>query len=179
VRFSGRPIWLEETAAPSKTTPSLKRVFQCHRAWPTPSHPSRQKISIYASRNKARLLSPKRLLRSYDGNCWCSMRDQDFHPSLSSIACNRSISFYRDKLGFEVMFQEPPAPEQDPFFAIVRRDGAMIFLERQRFPKSACPAEEQGRESAGLPGCREMGEHCTWSFFREVFRLAVSSILTI
>jgi catechol 2,3-dioxygenase-like lactoylglutathione lyase family enzyme len=41
----------------------------------------------------------------------------------------RSISFYRDKLGFEVMFQEPPAPDQDPFFAIVRRDGGMIFLK--------------------------------------------------
>ena len=27
------------------------------------------------------------------------------------------------------MFQEPPAPEQDPFVAIVRRDGAMIFLK--------------------------------------------------
>jgi catechol 2,3-dioxygenase-like lactoylglutathione lyase family enzyme len=41
----------------------------------------------------------------------------------------RCISFYRDKLGFEVMFQEPPAPDQDPFFAIVRRDGGMIFLK--------------------------------------------------
>ena len=27
------------------------------------------------------------------------------------------------------MFQEPPAPDQDPFFAIVRRDGGMIFLK--------------------------------------------------
>ena len=41
----------------------------------------------------------------------------------------RSISFYRDKLGFEVMFQEPPAPDQDPYFAIVCRDGGMIFLK--------------------------------------------------
>jgi catechol 2,3-dioxygenase-like lactoylglutathione lyase family enzyme len=40
-----------------------------------------------------------------------------------------SISFYRDKLGFEVMFQEPPTPDQDPFFVIVRRDGGMIFLK--------------------------------------------------
>lgn len=41
----------------------------------------------------------------------------------------RSILFYRDKLGFQVMFQEPPAPDQDPFFAIVSRDGAMLFLK--------------------------------------------------
>jgi catechol 2,3-dioxygenase-like lactoylglutathione lyase family enzyme len=46
----------------------------------------------------------------------------------------RSISFYRDKLGFEVMFQEPPAPDQDPFFAIVRRDGGMIFLKGSGHP---------------------------------------------
>jgi catechol 2,3-dioxygenase-like lactoylglutathione lyase family enzyme len=57
-------------------------------------------------------------------------------PAITSISpffivkrVDRSISFYRDKLGFEVMFQEPPAPGQDPFFAIVLRDSAMIFLK--------------------------------------------------
>jgi catechol 2,3-dioxygenase-like lactoylglutathione lyase family enzyme len=57
-------------------------------------------------------------------------------PAIDSISpffivnrVHRSISFYRDKLGFEVMFQEPPAPDQDPFFAIVCRDGGMIFLK--------------------------------------------------
>ena len=39
---------------------------------------------------------------------------------------DRTIVFYRDKLGFEVTFQEP---DQNPFFAIVRRDGAQIFLK--------------------------------------------------
>ena len=38
----------------------------------------------------------------------------------------RAIDFYSDKLGFEPTFQEP---EGDPFFAIVRRDGAMLFLK--------------------------------------------------
>ena len=38
----------------------------------------------------------------------------------------RSIGFYRDRLGFEVAFQEPAA---DPFFAIVVRDGAQLFLK--------------------------------------------------
>jgi catechol 2,3-dioxygenase-like lactoylglutathione lyase family enzyme len=37
-----------------------------------------------------------------------------------------TIAFYREKLGFEVTFQEP---QTDPFFAIVSRDGAMIFLK--------------------------------------------------
>ena len=37
-----------------------------------------------------------------------------------------SLSFYRDLLGFKVVFAEPP---DDPFFGIVSRDGAMIFLK--------------------------------------------------
>jgi catechol 2,3-dioxygenase-like lactoylglutathione lyase family enzyme len=37
-----------------------------------------------------------------------------------------AISFYRHKLGFEVTHQQP---ERDPFFAIVRRDSAMIFVK--------------------------------------------------
>ena len=37
-----------------------------------------------------------------------------------------SVAFYRDKLGFEILFQDP---EVDPFFAIVMRDGAMLFLK--------------------------------------------------
>jgi catechol 2,3-dioxygenase-like lactoylglutathione lyase family enzyme len=39
---------------------------------------------------------------------------------------DRTIAFYCGKLGFEVTFQEP---EQDPFFAIVRRDGAQLFVK--------------------------------------------------
>jgi catechol 2,3-dioxygenase-like lactoylglutathione lyase family enzyme len=37
-----------------------------------------------------------------------------------------TLSFYRDRLGFAVTFQQP-AP--DDFFAIVRRDGAMIMFK--------------------------------------------------
>jgi catechol 2,3-dioxygenase-like lactoylglutathione lyase family enzyme len=37
-----------------------------------------------------------------------------------------ALSFYRDKLGFEITFQAPP---DDPFFGIVRRGGAMIMLK--------------------------------------------------
>jgi hypothetical protein len=37
-----------------------------------------------------------------------------------------AIAFYRDRLDFEVTFLESP---DDPFFAIVQRDGAMIMLK--------------------------------------------------
>ena len=39
-----------------------------------------------------------------------------------------SISFYVDKLGFSVEYADP---QESPFFAIVRRDGAMIFLKAE------------------------------------------------
>jgi catechol 2,3-dioxygenase-like lactoylglutathione lyase family enzyme len=38
----------------------------------------------------------------------------------------RTIAFYSGKLGFEVTFQEPG---QDPFFAVIRRDGAQLFVK--------------------------------------------------
>jgi catechol 2,3-dioxygenase-like lactoylglutathione lyase family enzyme len=39
---------------------------------------------------------------------------------------SRSMAFYCNALGFEVTFQEPAS---DPFFAIVCRDGAQLFLK--------------------------------------------------
>jgi catechol 2,3-dioxygenase-like lactoylglutathione lyase family enzyme len=43
---------------------------------------------------------------------------------VSNVA--QSISFYRDKLGFETWYQEPG---DDLFFAIVGRDGAQLFVK--------------------------------------------------
>src|SRR5437899_12528225 len=37
-----------------------------------------------------------------------------------------AVGFYRDKLGFDVIYQEP---EDDPFFAIVCRDRAMLLVK--------------------------------------------------
>ena len=37
-----------------------------------------------------------------------------------------SVSFYCEMLGFEVMYS---APDVDPFFAIVQRDGVMLFVK--------------------------------------------------
>jgi catechol 2,3-dioxygenase-like lactoylglutathione lyase family enzyme len=39
---------------------------------------------------------------------------------------DRTIAFYRDKLGFETTFQQP---EENPFFAILLRDGAQLFVK--------------------------------------------------
>lgn len=41
-------------------------------------------------------------------------------------SASAAVAFYRDKLGFDVVYQEP---EHDPFFAIVNRDGAMLMVK--------------------------------------------------
>jgi catechol 2,3-dioxygenase-like lactoylglutathione lyase family enzyme len=51
---------------------------------------------------------------------------QGIAPSFIVRNVSASLAFYCDKLGFEIEFQEP---QQDPFFAIVQRDGCMIFLK--------------------------------------------------
>lgn len=47
------------------------------------------------------------------------------------VVCDveRSIAFYCERLGFEVSFREP---EENSFFAILRRDGAGIFIKSER-----------------------------------------------
>jgi catechol 2,3-dioxygenase-like lactoylglutathione lyase family enzyme len=42
---------------------------------------------------------------------------------------DQTIAFYRDKLGFETRFQQS---ERDPFFAIIGRDGAQIFIKSDK-----------------------------------------------
>ena len=46
---------------------------------------------------------------------------------VSNVA--QTIAFYRDQLGFETRFQEP---DQNPFFAILGRDGAQIFVKSDK-----------------------------------------------
>lgn len=41
----------------------------------------------------------------------------------------QTLAFYRDKLGFETRFQQP---DRDPFFAILGRDGAQLFVKSQK-----------------------------------------------
>ena len=62
-----------------------------------------------------------------------------------------AVAFYRDKLGFDITYQEP---EHDPFFAIVYRGSAMLMFKAVEvdprptpcaiprpggMPTSACP----------------------------------------
>lgn len=54
-------------------------------------------------------------------------------PSIAGIApffivrdVTAALSFYHEMLGFDIVFQEP---DDEPFFAIVQRDGAMIFVK--------------------------------------------------
>jgi len=54
---------------------------------------------------------------------------QAISPSFIVSDVDQTIAFYRDMLGFEVRFQEPA---QDPFFAIIGRDGAQIFIKAER-----------------------------------------------
>lgn len=42
---------------------------------------------------------------------------------------DQTIAFYRDKLGFKTTFQQP---DRNPFFAIVGRDGAQIFVKSDK-----------------------------------------------
>jgi catechol 2,3-dioxygenase-like lactoylglutathione lyase family enzyme len=61
------------------------------------------------------------------------MTSSTTRPALTSISpffivrdLDRSLSFYRDELGFDVTFL---APDPAPFFAIVRRDQVQILLK--------------------------------------------------
>jgi catechol 2,3-dioxygenase-like lactoylglutathione lyase family enzyme len=49
-------------------------------------------------------------------------------PCFTVSDVDRTIAFYREKLGFEVTFL---APDRNPFFAIILRDGAQIFMKSQ------------------------------------------------
>src|ERR1700733_3079942 len=50
-------------------------------------------------------------------------------PSFIVSDVEQTVAFYRDKLGFETRFQEP---DQNPFFAIIGREGAQIFIKAER-----------------------------------------------
>jgi len=53
---------------------------------------------------------------------------QAISPCFIVTRVEPAIAFYCDKLGFEVRFM---APDQDPFFAIIGRDGAQIFIKAE------------------------------------------------
>jgi catechol 2,3-dioxygenase-like lactoylglutathione lyase family enzyme len=50
-------------------------------------------------------------------------------PSFIVSNVDQTIAFYSDKLGFETRFL---APDRNPFFAIIGRDGAQLFVKSDR-----------------------------------------------
>ena len=57
------------------------------------------------------------------------------HPILEAISpffivgdVDRTIAFYRDRLGFAATYQEP---QSQPFFAIIVRDSAQLFVKSE------------------------------------------------
>ena len=51
----------------------------------------------------------------------------------------KTIAFYGDRLGFETSFRQPP---HDPSFAIVQRDGAMLFVKAGEMPPLPNPKRD-------------------------------------
>jgi catechol 2,3-dioxygenase-like lactoylglutathione lyase family enzyme len=71
-------------------------------------------------------------------------------PKIESIApffivshVETIIAFYREKLGFELQYKEP---EQDPFFAIIARDGAWL---RRGFHRPLPVIASAAKQSSG------------------------------
>jgi catechol 2,3-dioxygenase-like lactoylglutathione lyase family enzyme len=60
-------------------------------------------------------------------------------PFLIVGQVSASIAFYRDRLGFDVGYAEPG---DDPFFAIVARNGASLFLKHVGVPALPNPVRE-------------------------------------
>jgi catechol 2,3-dioxygenase-like lactoylglutathione lyase family enzyme len=54
---------------------------------------------------------------------------QAISPCFIVSNVDQTIAFYCDKLGFETRFR---APERNPFFAIIGRDGAQIFIKSDK-----------------------------------------------
>jgi catechol 2,3-dioxygenase-like lactoylglutathione lyase family enzyme len=54
---------------------------------------------------------------------------QAISPCFIVSDVDQTIAFYRDKLGFEMRLREP---EKNPFFGIIGRDGAQIFIKSDR-----------------------------------------------
>ena len=53
---------------------------------------------------------------------------QAISPFFIVTDVDQTIAFYRDKLGFESRLRQP---DQNPFFAILGRDGAQLFVKSE------------------------------------------------
>ena len=82
----------------------------------------------------------------------------------------QTVGFYCEKLGFEADYLDP---KDDPFFAIVRRDGAMVFLKSDQ---DLLPLPNSSLASMDQVGCLcfRSGSRCAcgrvrrqWTGFRQ------------
>ena len=67
-------------------------------------------------------------------------------PAINGIApffivrnAGAAVAFYCDKLGFDVIYQEP---KHDPFFAIVCRGGAMLMVKKVEVDPTPNPTRD-------------------------------------
>jgi len=63
-----------------------------------------------------------------DDTSFSGPRTPAMSPSFIVSDVPRTIAFYCEKLGFSVGFS---APDDDPFFAVLYRDGAQLFVKSQ------------------------------------------------
>jgi catechol 2,3-dioxygenase-like lactoylglutathione lyase family enzyme len=66
-------------------------------------------------------------------------RIESMSPFFIVSDVSRSVAFYCDKLGFQLQFQQP---SHEPFFALVARDGAMLFLKSGKAPPLSNPQRD-------------------------------------
>ena len=69
------------------------------------------------------------LFRSESVHAYDTTEDAGDSPFFIVSNVDQTIAFYRDKLGFETRFQEP---DRNPFFAIIGRDGAQLFVKSDK-----------------------------------------------
>jgi catechol 2,3-dioxygenase-like lactoylglutathione lyase family enzyme len=78
-----------------------------------------------------------------------------------------AVAFYRDKLGFEVSYQEP---KDDPFFAIVCRGGAMLMVKSVEASPAPNPTRDPRRSGMLMSACpilkrwRRSSRRAVWCF---------------
>ncbi|MBX3096327.1 MAG: hypothetical protein KF812_05640 [Fimbriimonadaceae bacterium] len=124
-----RQIALLRSIAPDKEV----CAFRYHRFSP------RAYFLVYESELRRRISQVSQALTEgnwkYHFSC-LGLDDQDVHPKTAEMTgiapllivsdLSKSIAFYRDRLGFAVTHS---SPDVNPFFAIVERGGARLFLK--------------------------------------------------
>lgn len=89
---------------------------------------------------------------------------EDFTPLISVFDMPRSVAFYQNALGFEVVNQSEPGNDFD--WCMLRRDDIVLMLnttyERHERPENPDPARVIAHDDTMLFfGCRDLDAACT------------------